>query len=116
MTAETHARIFDVVDRIPPGNVATYGQVARLAGLGGHARLVGYALHACDRPVPWHRVINAKGEVSLRADSYAEGLQQRLLVEEGVAFDERGRIPLDRFRWGDSEDCLDADSLDAETL
>ena len=108
MTAETHARIFDVVERIPQGNVATYGQVARLAGLGGHARLVGYALHACDRPAPWHRVINAKGEISLRADSFAEGLQHRLLVEEGVAFDERGRIPLERFRWGDADDALDA--------
>lgn len=111
MTAETYARIFDVVARIPHGNVATYGQVARLAGLGGHARLVGYALHACDRPVPWHRVINAKGEVSLRADSYAERLQQRLLVEEGVSFDERGRIALDRFRWGDADDGPDSDAL-----
>jgi len=108
MTAETYARIYDVIARIPQGNVATYGQVARLPGLGGHARLVGYALHACDRPVPWHRVINAKGEVSLRADTYAEGLQRRLLVQEGVAFDERGRIALDRYRWGDSDDSLDA--------
>lgn len=110
MTAETHARIFDVVARIPEGRVATYGQVARMAGLGGHARLVGYALHACDRPVPWHRVINAKGEVSLRADSYAENLQHRLLADEGVAFDERGRIALDRFRWGDANDPWDEET------
>ncbi len=110
MSAETHARIFDVVARIPEGRVATYGQVARLAGLGGHARLVGYALHACDRPVPWHRVINAKGEVSLRADSYAENLQHRLLADEGVAFDERGRIALDCFRWGDANDPWDEET------
>lgn len=103
MAAEVHNRIFDVVERIPEGRVATYGQVARLAGLGNHARLVGYALHASDRPLPWHRVINARGEVSDRADQYFETLQYRLLAKEGVAFDERGRISLDRFRWGNEE-------------
>ncbi len=100
MPAEVHERIFDVVERIPRGSVATYGQVARLAGLGRHARLVGYALHACDRPVPWHRVINARGEISARADRYSETLQYRLLAREGVVFGQGGRISLERFRWG----------------
>ncbi|MCG8468387.1 MAG: MGMT family protein [Gemmatimonadetes bacterium] len=103
MTSETYDRIYEVIEQIPEGNVATYGQIARLAGLGGHARLVGYALHACDRPVPWHRVINARGEVSDRADAYAEQLQHRLLAKEGVRFDERGRIALEQFRWEDEE-------------
>lgn len=100
MASDAYARIYGVVRRIPEGRVATYGQVARLAGLGGHARMVGYALHACDSPLPWHRVINARGEVSPRADDYYETLQYRLLVKEGVVFDPPGRIALDRFRWG----------------
>ncbi len=101
MSAGTHARIYSVVRRIPHGRVATYGQVAALAGLGGHARLVGYALSALDEgsTVPWHRVVNARGEVSRRSDPFYEGLQRRLLEEEGVAFDDRDRIPLARFRW-----------------
>ncbi len=103
MAFEVHERIYDVIERIPEGRVATYGQIARLAGLGGHARLVGYALHASDRPIPWHRVINAKGQISSREDAYSESLQYRLLAKEGVRFDDRGRISLDRFRWGNEE-------------
>jgi methylated-DNA-protein-cysteine methyltransferase-like protein len=62
----SHNRIFDVVRRIPAGRVLTYGDVAALAGLPGHARLVGYALHALPdgTTVPWHRVINARGGIS----------------------------------------------------
>lgn len=108
MGSEVHRRILDVVERIPEGRVATYGQVARLAGLGGQARLVGYALHASERSLPWHRVINARGEVSARSDSFSETLQYRLLAAEGVVFDERGRIPLARFRW-DGDDPAGAD-------
>ena len=103
MGSDVHRRILDVVARIPAGRVATYGQIARLAGLGGQARLVGYALHASERPLPWHRVINARGEISARADSFSETLQYRLLAAEGVVFDEHGRVPLARFRW-DGED------------
>ena len=87
------ARIYAVVRRIPRGSVATYGQVAERAGYPGHARQVGYALHALPpgTTVPWHRVINARGEVSARADG--EVLTQRLLLErEGVRFDARGRV------------------------
>jgi methylated-DNA-protein-cysteine methyltransferase-like protein len=89
------------VRRIPRGRVATYGQVAVLAGLPGHARQVGYALHALARGtrLPWHRVINAKGEVSRRRRPGDE-LSQRLLLErEGVRFDARGRVALARLRW-----------------
>ena len=87
------ARIYAVVRAIPRGTVATYGQVAERAGYPGHARQVGYALHALPpgTTVPWHRVINARGEVSARADG--EVLTQRLLLErEGVRFDARGRV------------------------
>ncbi len=66
--SSSYQRIYAVVRRVPKGQVATYGQVAALAGLPGNARLVGYAMHALPShtKVPWHRVINAKGEVSVR--------------------------------------------------
>lgn len=96
----TYQRIFQVVKRIPRGKVATYGQIAQLAGLAGHARQVGYALSALeDDSVPWHRVINAKGEISPRTWSDHDDLQRQLLEKEGVAFSERGKVSLTRFRW-----------------
>jgi len=99
--SSTHRRIIAVVRRIPRGRVATYGQVAALAGLVRQPRLVGYALHALPNTttVPWHRVINARGMVSLRAHG-GPSLTQRLRLErEGVVFDARGRVSLERFRW-----------------
>jgi len=94
-------RIYAVVRRIPPSRVATYGQVAALAGLPGHARQVGQALR--DTPegleLPWQRVINAKGEISPRGFGLEAGLQRHLLEEEGVVFNSHGRIDLDRFGW-----------------
>jgi methylated-DNA-protein-cysteine methyltransferase related protein len=97
----SYARIYDIVRRIPRGRVATYGQVASLAGLEGHARQVGYALHAlpASTTVPWHRVINARGEVSVRAERGSELTQRFLLQREGVRFDARGRVALARFGW-----------------
>lgn len=102
-TGSSYERIYAVIRRIPTGRVATYGQVAALAGLPGHARQVGYALHAlAEEDVPWHRVVNARGEVSERSPNSLpgrEGYQQHLLREEGVRFDARGRIDLETFRW-----------------
>ncbi len=98
----SYRKIWDVVLRIPRGRVATYGQVARLAGLPNHARLAGYALHALSvkSPVPWHRVVNAKGEVSPRRDGSEHDRLQRLMLErEKVRFDRNGRIALAVFRW-----------------
>ena len=94
--------IYAVVRRIPRGRVATYGQVASVAGLDGHARLVGYALHALPdgAPLPWHRVVNARGTVSRRRSGSAPGARQRRLLEgEGVRFDGEGRLSLEVFRW-----------------
>ena len=90
-----------MVRRIPRGRVATYGQVAVLAGLPGHARQVGYALHALAKgsPVPWQRVVNARGEVSLRRTPGWESVQRALLEREGIVFDLRGRIDLERRLW-----------------
>ena len=98
--SDSYARIYAVVRKIPRGRVATYGQVAELAGLKNHARQVGYALHALrsSTGVPWQRVINAQGRISLRAPSGA--LSQRILLEqEGVTFDAGGRVSLAKFRW-----------------
>jgi methylated-DNA-protein-cysteine methyltransferase-like protein len=94
-------RIYAVVRRIPRGRVATYGQVARLAGLGENARLVGYALHAIPEysAVPWHRVINAKGEISLSPEGGGDLTQRLLLEREGVRFNARGRVDLKVFAW-----------------
>ncbi|MGD1902877.1 MAG: MGMT family protein [Geitlerinemataceae cyanobacterium] len=103
--ANTYQRIYAIVRQIPPGRVTTYGRIADLAGLSGKARLVGYALFkvaADDAEIPWQRVINAKGEIS--HSSLREGsdyLQQALLEDEGVAFDDRGKIDLKRYGWPD---------------
>ena len=93
--------IRDVVRRIPRGRVATYGQVAELAGLEGHARQVGYALHTLPESsdVPWHRVVNARGEISPRGAGDSHELQRMLLEAEGVVFDDAGRVDLRRYRW-----------------
>lgn len=94
-----HARIFAAVGKIPSGRVATYGQIARLAGLGNHARLVGYALHALPggSRVPWHRVLNARGRISLRGDGARRQLS--LLRHEGVRPAANGTIDLTLFQW-----------------
>lgn len=97
----SYQRIYAVVRRIPPGRVATYGQVASLAGIPGHARQVGYALHALPErsTVPWHRVVNAHGRISLRSIPGAELVQQQLLAREGVRLDALRRVPLTKVRW-----------------
>ena len=97
-----YRRIYAQVARIPRGRVATYGQIAALAGLGGQARLVGYALHALpdDTELPWQRVVNARGEVSARSDPNGhEAVQRVILQDEGIVFDARGRISLPGFQW-----------------
>jgi len=96
----TYERIYAAVCQIPVGCVATYGQIAGLAEASG-PRQVGYALHALlpGSDVPWHRVINAQGRVSPRSESDHDNVQRMLLEAEGVEFDSRGRISLQRFRW-----------------
>jgi len=93
--------IYAAVRKVPKGRVSTYGWIAELAGLEGHARQVGYALHAlpADSGVPWHRVVNAKGEISPRSVSDSHELQEMLLKAEGIALDVRGRIDLNRYGW-----------------
>ena len=104
MTAALVKLVWATVKRIPRGRVATYGQIAALAGMPRHARQAGYALAAmpANMKIPWHRVINAQGRISLRLkhwDSGSDELQRILLEAEGVIFDSSGRIDLKRFRW-----------------
>ena len=96
-----YLRIYRIVRQIPRGRVATYGQVADLAGLDGHARQVGYALHAVPSSIrlPWHRVINARGEVSARTNGDSHELQRHLLEAEGIVFDARGRTDMKQYQW-----------------
>ncbi|MGE5276518.1 MAG: MGMT family protein [Acidobacteriota bacterium] len=101
-TSGIRARICAVVARIPRGRVATYGQVALLAGMHGQARLVGYVLSGLPdgSRLPWHRVVNARGQISARRDGGPESIVQRLRLErEGVRFDSRGSLSLERYRW-----------------
>lgn len=101
MSGVSYERIYRIVRAIPRGRVATYGQVARLAGLPGRARQVGYAMHALDRDsaVPWHRVVNARGAISRRADGRPSLEQRSRLEREGVTFGGHGRIDLSRYAW-----------------
>jgi methylated-DNA-protein-cysteine methyltransferase related protein len=94
-----YERIWQFVKKIPRGKVATYGQIARLAGIEGHARFVGYALHGLPQNagIPWHRVINSQGRISLSGLSARR--QQRLLESEKIAFSPAGKIDLKQFQW-----------------
>lgn len=96
-----YPKIYEVVKLIPQGKVATYGQVADLAGLMGKPRVVGYALFRItgQNEIPWHRVVNAKGEIS--RSSLRDGnddLQALLLKEEGIVF-VKGKLDLAKYRW-----------------
>jgi len=105
--AEFRLRVWEMTKQIPPGKVATYGQIAAWVGAPGGvseqdyrafgARWVGGAMAACPDGVPWQRVINAQGKISLRGGS--EINQRQLLEEEGVVFDSRERVDLKRFGW-----------------
>ncbi len=93
-------KIYDVVKEIPKGKVATYGQIASLAGNKRWARVVGYALHANPEPgiIPCHRVVNRYGEVSRAFAFGGENRQIELLESEGVVFTD-GRVDLERYQW-----------------
>lgn len=92
-------RIFAAIARIPAGRVASYGQIAFVAGLPGRARLVGKLLGDAPPDLPWHRVINAAGEIALPKFSAAHREQKRRLRAEGVAFGRGGRVNLRRHGW-----------------
>lgn len=96
--------VYALVRKVPRGRVVTYGQVAAILGHPRAARAVGTALsrlpHGLATVVPWQRVINAAGQISLRGDFVRPDLQRQLLENEGVEFDRGGAVDLKRFRWG----------------
>ncbi|HEY0174102.1 MAG TPA: MGMT family protein [Pyrinomonadaceae bacterium] len=96
-------RVFEIVRRIPPARVMTYGQLAEILGEGYTARTVGFVMHSADPSVPWQRVINAQGACSTGRVIVPPDLQQRMLVSEGVVFNEKGRCDLSRYRWTPEE-------------
>jgi methylated-DNA-protein-cysteine methyltransferase-like protein len=96
--ASTFARVYKLVKQIPCGRVATYGQVALALGMPHGARTVGWAMHDCPDDVPWHRVVNAQGKISVRPTvGFHE--QRARLKAEGVRFDREGKIDLEKFGW-----------------
>jgi methylated-DNA-protein-cysteine methyltransferase-like protein len=90
-------RIYQVVEQVPCGQVSTYGDIALIVGGDCDARIVGLAMGDLGpraAKVPWQRIINRSGGISLQGSD-----QRERLVAEGVEFDEKGKVPLDRFRW-----------------
>ena len=101
MNLSIYKQIHEIIRLIPSGKVATYAQISEIVG-GCTARMVGYAASSIhlDSDIPWQRVINFKGRISLRScGSGGELVQQKLLEAEGVKFDQSGRIDLEQYRW-----------------
>jgi methylated-DNA-protein-cysteine methyltransferase-like protein len=94
------SEVIRFIKAIPRGKVATYGQIAYLTGLYPSVRRVVWILHSCSKKegLPWHRVINSKGTISLKPGKGFER-QKEFLLEEGIVFDDKDRIDLDRFLW-----------------
>jgi methylated-DNA-protein-cysteine methyltransferase-like protein len=99
--SSNYQEIYEIINDIPEGFVATYGQIASLLKRPYGARQVGYALAALndDNDVPWYRVVNARGEISQRSKAGYEDFQRILLEDEGVEFNQDGRIDLAKFLW-----------------
>ena len=101
MQAELYQQILAVVFKIPFGKVASYGQVAKMAGLPKHARLVGTVLKQLDQntQIPWYRVVNAQGKISvIKLNEHGENIQQLKLMDEGVYL-KNGKIDLKQYQW-----------------
>jgi methylated-DNA-protein-cysteine methyltransferase-like protein len=95
-------QVVDAVARIPRGQLATYGQIAELIGAYGAARQVGWALRRLPlpSPIPWHRVVIARGCISFtQSREGSDWMQRQLLIAEGIAVDGSGRLDLARHRW-----------------
>lgn len=100
MSGWVFAAFYDVVRQIPAGKVATYGQVARLAGMPRCARTVGYAMAGCKDPqIPFHRVVDRFGGTKACFDTFAPGTQKALLEAEGVVFRPDGTVDLEQCLW-----------------
>jgi len=93
-------KVYKIVREIPAGRVMTYGQIAEILGKGYTARTIGYVMHAADTEnVPWQRVINSQGGCSTGKMTMPINIQQKILEDEGVIFNEKGRCDLNIYRW-----------------
>ncbi len=93
-------KVYKIVRAIPPSKVMTYGQIAEILGEGYTPRTVGYVMHAADtQNVPWQRVINSQGACSTGKMTMPVNLQQKMLEDEGVKFNEKGRCDLKVYGW-----------------
>ena len=92
-------RIWQIVAAIPSGSVSTYGEIARKAGMSRAARRVGYALRGLPPAtrIPWHRVVNSQGRISLPESSESHAIQRDRLEQEGISFSLKGKIDLRRY-------------------
>ncbi len=95
------SKAIDLIQKIPAGKVATYGQIAQLAGKPHGARGVAWLLHSCSRrfKLPWHRVINSQGGISFERGTFNFAEQKRRLRKEGVAVLDNGDIDLEKYKW-----------------
>lgn len=100
-SSETNLRIWQVIAMIPEGKVSTYGDIAKHAGLAKAARRVGMSLRGLpeDTRIPWHRVINSQGRISLPAGSASQYRQRERLESEGVVFKANKSVDLRKYRW-----------------
>ncbi len=101
MSSENVDRILTVIQQIPRGKVATYGQVARIAGIPRNSRQVGSVLKNLPprSDIPWYRVVNSRGEISLRDNLQSQSYQRTALENEGIQFNGQGRLSLTTYGW-----------------
>jgi len=110
-------KIWQIVNQIPKGKVASYGQIARLAGLPGYARYVGYTMKTlpAGTSLPWFRVVNSQGRISFKPGSTQYLLQKSLLEEEGVVF-VKGKFSLRQYGWNQEDSQVEYPAMTATTL
>jgi methylated-DNA-protein-cysteine methyltransferase-like protein len=93
-------RVYEIVRKIPDGRVMTYGQIAEILGEGYTPRTIGYVMHAADtEKIPWQRVINSQGACSTGKLTMPINIQQKILEDEGIKFNEKGRCDLKNYLW-----------------
>ena len=99
--SEFFQRVYEIAARIPRGKVVTYGQIAAALGDPRQARTVGWAMRGTPEwlDIPWHRVVNSSGGISTRHTTGGSNTQRKLLEDEGIVFNEDGRLDLKRYRW-----------------
>lgn len=95
--------VVNVAKKIPYARVTTYGTIASLAGWPRGARIVGKILHDFREKLPWHRVINRRGFISIKCDDHPKQLQQALLEQEGIVVSKDFMIDLKKYGWGEKK-------------